>query len=229
MITCIRRHCCNITMALMRFFFHVTLICYDQGFFFVVVFLSLNLHQLCVLVMRGKIPPTALFSHFVIPHRMLRRGQIRVCFPQRNTQFFEVFSFDMKLNIAKSYLSSFKTFTCTGKFRLGRPQEVIQSRLLHEARSGQNLCKTCLVCDLQLEKTTQTHYSGLTQLSGSIFHSLPLLCSPPSPGVLQVCFRQVSCPMQTRISMKTEVAGGMKPTLGAAGPGRKLLGTELQA
>lgn len=29
--------------------------------------------------------------------------------------------------------------------------------------------------------------------------------------------------------MKTEVAGGMKPTLGAAGPGRKILGTELQA
>lgn len=189
MIACIRRHCCNITMALMRFFFHVTLICYDQGFFFVVVFLSLNLHQLCVLVMRGKIPPTALFSHFVIPHRMLRRGQIRVCFPQRNTQFFEVFSFDMKLNIAKSYLSSFKTFTCTGKFRLGRPQEVIQSRLLHEARSGQNLCKTCLVCDLQLEKN---HPNPLLRFDTTFWKYFPFSASPllsPQPRCFASLFQ----------------------------------------
>lgn len=38
---------------------------------------------------------------------------------------FKVFSFDMKLHIAKSCWSSFKAFTCAGKFRLGRPQEVI--------------------------------------------------------------------------------------------------------
>lgn len=61
MITCIRKHCCNIAMALMRFFFSCNINMLRLGWVSF-VFLSLNLHHLCVVVTRRKISSTALFS-----------------------------------------------------------------------------------------------------------------------------------------------------------------------
>lgn len=97
----------------------------------------------------------------------------------------------MKLNIGKQCLSSFKTFTFTGKIRLGRPQEVIWSRLLHKARSGQNLCKPvrCVTPNplLMFDKTFWKYFP---------FYSSPL----PSPqlwcfaSLFQVGFCPVAFP-----------------------------------
>lgn len=100
-----------------------------------------------------------------------------------------IWTYIMKLNIGKSCLSHLKTFIFTGKFRLGRPQKI--SGLTSCPRQGQ--AKTCVkpvrCVTCSWEKSPQTLYSCLTKLPGSISHSLPVLCHPPSSGVLQVCLR----------------------------------------
>lgn len=98
--------------------------------FFFFVFLSLNLHHLCVLVMRRKIPPIALFFHFVILEKSLQllytpTQNVMKGIDMRNSQFLEVLLFDMKLNLAKSWLSSLEALICAEKFRLGGPQGVM--------------------------------------------------------------------------------------------------------
>lgn len=156
------------------------------------VFLSLNLH-LCVVVMRRKISPIALFSQ-LYHTECYERDKYDFAFIREILDFFEVFSFDMKHNIAKSYLSSFKTFTCMENSGWGDHRG--SSSLASCTRQGQ--AKTCVKpvwcvnCNWEKKtKQTQTHYSCLTKLSGSISHSLAVLCSPPNSGVVHICFRQV--------------------------------------
>lgn len=100
----------------------------------------------------------------------------------------------MKHNVANSYLSSFKTFTCTGRFRLGRDHRG-SSSLASCTRQGQT--KTCVkpvwcvTCSWKKSKKTP---NPLLMFDKTFWEYFPFSISPllpPNSGVLHICFRQV--------------------------------------
>lgn len=81
----------------------------------------------------------------------------------------------------------FKNLYLYRKIQAGETTEDIWSHLLPKARSGQNLCKTCQVCDLQLGKKPPNPLLMFDKASWKYFpfSSCPL----PSPQLW--CFASV--------------------------------------
>lgn len=135
----------------------------------------------------GENPPICFILPLCYTTQNVMKGIDMSLLSLEKYSIFKVFSFDMKLHIAKSCWSSFKAFTCAGKFRLGRPQEVIYCHLLHKARSGQNLCKTCLMCDLgKANRQKQTKNPAFLMFGTTFWKYFPLSSSPLLSPQLQV-------------------------------------------